>query len=334
MSAFNGDDAFDYDEGFRGKGQFWFAIQASDIGNRAGEHDGGTTPEDGQPYATPQIYNVTYIGSGQQSTNADNDLTFIFRDNAGGKYVNSIFTDFAAQAIKVEDLASGEDSRARLEAGDLVLSHNLWYGYGAGNDWTSMVPQDFVRAYLQSNDNRLEDPQLRGISRVPDGGLDPRPQAGSPAFTNVASVPDDGFFVQTDYLGAFGEVNWAVDWTFLGDVRIISPFGAGIPANVTGISEQDEKTTRNVPQDYLLEQNYPNPFNPETRIAFSLPQAGHVTLKVFDTSGRQVATLIDGYLPSGSHNIIFRPQNLASGVYYYQLRSAQFSLTRKMILVR
>ncbi|MCB0260439.1 MAG: T9SS C-terminal target domain-containing protein, partial [Calditrichaeota bacterium] len=47
VSAFNGDDCFDYDEGFRGYGQFWFAIMGEDIGNRAGEHDGGTDPEGG-----------------------------------------------------------------------------------------------------------------------------------------------------------------------------------------------------------------------------------------------------------------------------------------------
>ena len=56
VSAFNGDDAFDYDEGFRGKGQFWFVIQDDETGNRAGEHDGGTTPEDGTPYALSLIH--------------------------------------------------------------------------------------------------------------------------------------------------------------------------------------------------------------------------------------------------------------------------------------
>ena len=102
---------------FRGKGQFWFVIQDAETGNRAGEHDGGTTPEDGTPYATPAIYNATYIGSGAFSTNGDNDVVLKIRDNAGGKYHNSIFTDFAGEGVDIEDLESGEDSRARLEAG-------------------------------------------------------------------------------------------------------------------------------------------------------------------------------------------------------------------------
>ena len=50
-----------------------------------------------------------------------------FRDNSGGKYYNSIFTDFVNVAVKIEDLASGEDSRSRMEAGDLLLKNNIWY---------------------------------------------------------------------------------------------------------------------------------------------------------------------------------------------------------------
>ena len=165
---FNGDDAFDYDEGFRGKGQFWFVIQDAETGNRAGEHDGGTTPEDGTPYATPAIYNATYIGSGEFSTNGDNDVVLKIRDNAGGKYHNSIFTDFAGEAVDIEDLESGEDSRARLEAGDLVLAHNIWWGFGAGEDLSSIAPDEFVADHLSANSNQIVDPLLSGISRSQD----------------------------------------------------------------------------------------------------------------------------------------------------------------------
>ena len=93
VSAFNGDDAFDWDEGFRGMGQFWFAIQASDVGNSAFESDGGTTPEDGEPYATPHLYNITVIGSAANGTNAKNTPLINLRDNSGGFFYNSIIMD-------------------------------------------------------------------------------------------------------------------------------------------------------------------------------------------------------------------------------------------------
>ena len=181
VSAFNGDDAFDYDEGFRGKGQFWFAIQGDESGNRAGEHDGGTTPEDGTPYAIPVIYNATYIGSGAFSTNGDNDVVLKIRDNAGGQYHNSIFTDFAGEGVDIEDLESGEDSRARLEAGDLVLAHNIWWGFGAGDDLAAIAPDPFAADHLAANGNQIVDPLLSGISRSQDLGLDPPPADRQPS---------------------------------------------------------------------------------------------------------------------------------------------------------
>ncbi|NIV13710.1 MAG: T9SS C-terminal target domain-containing protein, partial [Aliifodinibius sp.] len=111
VAAFCGDDGFDYDEGFRGKGQFWFAIQATDNAGRVAEQDGGTNPEDGQPYSTPYIVNATYIGPGVNAfPQGDGGECIIFRDNAGGKYFNTIFTEYnggqGGAGITIEDLSS------------------------------------------------------------------------------------------------------------------------------------------------------------------------------------------------------------------------------------
>ena len=122
-----GDDSFDYDEGFRGKGQFWVTVQPTDgEGDRGGEHDGGTDPETAQPYATPTVYNATYFGNG-------NGRTITFRDNAGGHYNNSIFVNFD-KGIDIEDLPDGEDSYSRFEAGDLSLSNNTFFDIAAGSE--------------------------------------------------------------------------------------------------------------------------------------------------------------------------------------------------------
>src|SRR5690606_4604462 len=110
VAAFVGDDNFDYDEGFRGRGPFWFAIHGADDAGSGGEFDGGTTPEDGQPYAIPVVYNATVIGSGAGSAVSSNDYAMNVRDNAGGRFYNSIFTDFFGRAVQVENLASGEDT--------------------------------------------------------------------------------------------------------------------------------------------------------------------------------------------------------------------------------
>ncbi len=221
VSAFCGDDGFDYDIGFRGKGQFWFAIQGTDFGGRTAEMDGGTNPEDGTPYAMPILSNATYIGPGTTSfPQGDGAEMLIFRDNAGGKYYNSIFTDYnganGGNGIKVEDLADGQDSRQRLEDGDLALVNNIWWAFGAGNDLASVAPQSFVADSLAANNNQIVDPQLNGISRNSDRALDPRPAASGPAASGAMAM-GDSFFDNVDYLGAFapGAPLWTNNWTAL-----------------------------------------------------------------------------------------------------------------------
>lgn len=322
VSAFNGDDAFDYDEGFRGKGQFWFAIQDAETGNRAGEHDGGTTPEDGQPYATPLIYNATYIGSGEFAANGDNDVVLKIRDNAGGQYRNSIFTDFAGEAVDIEDLESGADSRARLEAGDLVLADNIWWGFAAGENLAAIAPDQFVADHLAAHNNQIVDPLLSGISRTRDGGLDPRPQAGSPAWRDSA-IPDDGFYAQVDYVGAFGHQLWTSGWTFLAAVGIMpGEMPTAIAAEAT------------IPHAYALEQNYPNPFNPSTTVAYALPADGHVELLLFNALGQQVATLAKGWRRAGTYSIAVDASDLSAGTYFYRLRTGDQVRHRKMTLLK
>jgi hypothetical protein len=215
ISAFNTDDMFDTDEGWRGKNQFWFAIVDSQlsVGNSGTERDGGTVPEDSIPLATHTQWNSTYIGSGKFSANVNNNPAFNLRDNNASSEFNTIITDFRRRGMTIEDLGSGEDSRQQLDSGNIVFEHNIWWGFGddttlAGDDETQVWNQAFVRAVLwdpgpNATDNRIVDPLLLGISRDPDGGLDPRPAPGSPAYVSPG-VPADTFFKTTGYIGAFG----------------------------------------------------------------------------------------------------------------------------------
>ncbi|HCA42353.1 MAG TPA: hypothetical protein DEP28_03790 [Bacteroidetes bacterium] len=85
---------------------------------------------------------------------------------------------------------------------------------------------------------------------------------------------------------------------------------------------------------YALNQNYPNPFNPATKINFSIPENGYVTLKVFDVTGREVANLVNDFKFAGSYTYDFSASNLGSGVYFYKLESNNFSDVKKMLLVK
>ncbi len=99
------------------------------------------------------------------------------------------------------------------------------------------------------------------------------------------------------------------------------------PAGVVGPEERG-------PKNYHLFQNYPNPFNPTTTINYQLPQAGFVSLKVYDVLGREVASLVTEEKPAGRYTINFEAPDLASGIYIYQLRVNDYVSSRKMLLLK
>ena len=97
-----------------------------------------------------------------------------------------------------------------------------------------------------------------------------------------------------------------------------------------------DKRESSLPNEFLLHQNYPNPFNPSTIISFQIPQAGHVTLKVFDVLGREAATLVDETQEAGFHQSLFSTQehSLASGVYFYRLSAGSYTETKQMLVIK
>ncbi len=108
-------------------------------------------------------------------------------------------------------------------------------------------------------------------------------------------------------------------------------FGTVTPIGITFHNE--------VIHNYYLSQNYPNPFNPVTKINFSLPTSGNVTLKVYDILGREVRILLNRFTKAGKYVVDFNGNNLASGVYFYKLNAegtdgSKFSDVKRMILVK
>lgn len=96
----------------------------------------------------------------------------------------------------------------------------------------------------------------------------------------------------------------------------------------------EPKSPSEMPEKIYLYQNYPNPFNPVTTIHYDLPSSDHVELIVYDLLGRLVRRLVDTYQFAGSYAVRFNASDLSSGVYIYQLKTAQRVLRKKMILLR
>lgn len=324
VGAFCGDDTFDYDQGFRGKGQYWFSIQDTDVAGRAGEHDGGDSVEDATPFSIPVISNVTYIGSGRTVAVAPggdgNDDVLKIRDNAGAKYWNSIFTEFRTQSVDIEDLVAGEDSRARLDAGDIAFVNNLFWNIGTANDFTTA--SSFVRDKLAAT-NSFTNPSLASICRTTTACLDPRPNAGSPALTGAAAV-GDAFFDNVAYRGAFGEMLWVETWTALAANKHLGYIS----------SVAVEQLSSELPTTVELGQNYPNPFNPTTTIEFKVNATQNIHLSVFDVLGREVKNLVNGVQSAGSYRVTIDATGLTSGMYLYRLEANGNVITKSMMLLK
>jgi hypothetical protein len=132
--------------------------------------------------------------------------------------------------------------------------------------------------------------------------------------SNITNWELNGYQVQIDFDSWYGEFE-----IFFSSDTI-----------VTALANRDD----NAPDRFHLNQNYPNPFNPTTNIKFSIPKSEFVTLKVYNILGEEVATLVSERLNAGSYKYNWSAENLASGVYLYQIQAGDFFDVKKMVLLR
>lgn len=88
------------------------------------------------------------------------------------------------------------------------------------------------------------------------------------------------------------------------------------------------------PGSYSLNQNYPNPFNPSTKISYTIPKAGFVELTIYDALGNVISTLVQDSKEAGSYDVEFNGKGLSSGIYFYKLKSGNFSDVKKLMLIK
>jgi len=88
------------------------------------------------------------------------------------------------------------------------------------------------------------------------------------------------------------------------------------------------------PKEFSLSQNYPNPFNPSTVIQYAIPTASNVKIEIFNITGENVATLVDGFKSEGYHEVSFNASGLPSGIYLYRISAGAFVSTKKMMLMK
>lgn len=214
VSAFNGDDAIDYDLGYSGKGQFWLGIQDPSDGDLIIEGSGGQDPELGLPYSIPVIYNATFIGRGNAILN---ELVSLDRF-AGGKLGNSIFI-YQHGGIYIQYKASGNSCFDQWENGNIQLKNNIFWDVAdnMANDIFNVYAEsgvnvdtqnDLFKSYFGEAENTVSDPGIEITENtyyiLPTGNIT----------DNLSPVPDT-WFSNVEYKGAFLYDNWARNWTLL-----------------------------------------------------------------------------------------------------------------------
>ena len=151
--------------------------------------------------------------------------------------------------------------------------------------------------------------------------------------TRIFWSNDNGASFDTQYVGTgtFQAMDMTLDGNIIRGWSVTSNGAiAGYYELISGVSNSQNQ----VPSDYVLSQNYPNPFNPSTKISFSLPQANNVKLVVYDLLGREVSTLVNGYMNAGVHTVDFNASSLASGIYLYRIEAGSFTAAKKMMLIK
>lgn len=192
---------------------------------------------------------------------------------------------------------------------------SIWYSNNAGVSWTS----------IGGNLDGDSGPSVRAAAFAPTDN------SGTIIFVGTSI----GLF-STDNING-GSTTWsqeaettiaqsviaALDYRQSDDVLAVATHGRGMFLGGVGLGVSNEpKLSDGIPSSFKLNQNYPNPFNPSTNINFSIPSNSAVTLKVYDISGREVASVLEGKsLISGSYTQTFDASTLASGTYLYRLEA-------------
>ncbi len=296
------------------------------------------------------------------ATNYTADLYFIndqtgFAAGHGGQIFKTVNGGTNWVNIAPTSIAWGEVQFLNENTGWILSDMDLYKTTNGGLNWTSILHNSASQlGYFQ--DYCFVD-QLTGYVTIPSGIAKTINGGESWSFKTIPiSTPMAIKFLNNNvgwcvgYSGsnaiitatANGGTNWVTQATELNNIyydisfintnsgwatgnSIISFTGNGGLVSVSTVST-------NVPVAYSLQQNYPNPFNPTTKISFDIKNSTFASLKVYDMTGKEVKILVNENIAAGSYEISFNASEFNSGVYFYTLKTNDFTETKKMMLVK
>ena len=174
------------------------------------------------------------------------------------------------------------------------------------------------------------------IINFPDFTVNPGWSGDRDRVQNVPAGAPAGNYTYDAYIGIHPSSIWAEDH-FDFEKLAVGDCGAAISDWYSwGESFEDisSSETASQPEKTTILSAYPNPFNPATTLSYVLPEAGHVTLSIYDVNGREAAKLAEGFVPAGEHSMTFDGGGLPSGMYFARLEAGDFTQTQKLLLVK
>ena len=308
LVAYCGDDSYDFDEGYHGYGQYWFAIQADQAGGECGEHDGG--PSDnryGKPYAHPIISNATYIGRGSSKS------ILKMREFFGGEYHNSVFAN-QEKGIRFDYVEGAGSVYSRLiDSGDVVIKNNV-FGDNIGDGTEAgmfevYINDDEANYSIPGDAESKADAKFSEMNNsVESFSIDMAQVVPS---VDVSGADFNGlpeWFDQVSYKGAF-------------DPDVSSHWGQGWSKTFESLETSIVKN-ETVSVDVSI---YPNPVVDNATVNFNNPNNDAYTFALYSLTGQQVKSrTVEG------SQFSFDKGSLKSGIYIYVLTNGQVKESGKI----
>lgn len=249
------------------------------------------------------------------------DLWIVKTDSAGTLLWQKTYGGTASDVAYSMDLTS--------DGGYVVVGHTLSSGAGVHDAWllrtvTQIIPVELVSftAYRTGGSVILN---WTTASEVNNSGFEIQRSTDKTDFTSIGFVSGKGTATEhqsyscSDHNAAPGvnyyrlkQIDYSGSFEYSGVIEVA-------PTNIG---------------TFELKQNFPNPFNPSTVINFSLPATSPVSLKIFDTSGNEVALLVNEVKSEGNYQVVFNAASLPSGVYFCKLQAGVFFETKKLLLIK
>jgi photosystem II stability/assembly factor-like uncharacterized protein len=232
-----------------------------------------------------------------------------------------------------------------------TLGPGIYRSSDEGTSWTlsnTGLTNTGVSALAASDSNLFAGTYGGGVYRSTDGGTDWFGAGLTGHFVAALALNGTNLYAKTYDAGLFVSTNYGASWTKFdsgstgeGIVSLAADTSNLYAGSSNGVVYRPESgitwvrsPNGGLPDAFELNQNYPNPFNPTTVISYQLPSVSHVTLRIYDVLGREIATLVNEKQIAGAHAVDFNAGNFPSGVYFCRITAGGMVSTRKMVLLK